>query len=138
MSKTFLSLKSKLWPGSVFEETLGINDKLCSKHNKIDDPCSCNEKDFCRAFILLWWRHGWIGGSVPHIQGQGDKYYGWLLPTCHLKSGYQLKSDCFTPALWLQDMCYFKLNLQGPKVIYLCQNEGRMEFWETTINSLRM
>lgn len=115
----------------LFQETLVIDDMWWSKLNKINDLCCCNEKDF---FIFLWpgfhsslmetWMN-WM--SVPHLQGQGDKYYAWLLLR-HV--GCSWKSNCFIPPSWLQDMCYFKLNLQGPKVIYLCQNGSRIEFWE--------
>lgn len=118
-----------------------IDDMWWSKLNKINHLCCCNEKDsfflFFRghAFILLWWRHGWIGWASHISRGREIN----IMPDfSSAMSGYQLKSNCFTPPSWLQDMCYFKLNLQGPKVIYLCQNGGRMEFWETTINSLWM
>lgn len=122
----------------LFQQTLIIDDMWWSKLNKINDLCCCNEKDFffsSHAFILLWWRHGWIGWAYHISRGREIN----IMPDfSSAMSGYQLKSNCFTLPSWLQDMCYFKLNLQGPKVIYLCQNGGRMEFWETTINSLWM
>lgn len=40
------------------------------------------------------------------------------------------KSNCFTAPSPLQDMRYFNLNLQGPKVIYFpSERFGRTEFW---------
>lgn len=56
----------------LFQESLIIDDMWWSKPNKINDPCCCNEKVFfCgHAFILLWWRHGWIGWAFHISKGR--------------------------------------------------------------------
>lgn len=61
-----------------------IDDMWWSKLNKINHLCCCNEKD--SFFFFLWPRfhsslmETWMNWmSVPHLQGQGDKYYAWLL-----------------------------------------------------------
>lgn len=71
----------------LFQQTLVIDDMWWSKLNKINDLCCCNEKDFfffCshgfHSSLMETWMN-WM--SVPHLQGQGDKYYAWLL-LCHV------------------------------------------------------
>lgn len=122
---------------------------------KIQQSMTCDtETQRDEWSMLLWWKglvfswpsfHSFLMGTWMnwkcslHLQGQADKYYAMHLLRCVTSS--RVTRWKAIVSLWgsrLQDMCYFKLNLQGPKVIYLCQSWHRMEFWETTINSLWM